>query len=431
MCGIAGFIGVSRNKKLSNLLITELFRHLESRGTDAAGVYATTTDGKVVYHKEPIKSSEFVKGEFWDKIQKQRFDLMLTHARATSKGGGNAAVNCNNHPFVTADHRIGMVHNGTIEEAEVLTEQYETNSATDSECLLRIFEHALDQPLLEEPGIKDAPDEVKQRLGGIKNIFSYIFRGAMAVAFGERLDEQARRLILFRNEKRPIWIADLRPLLGQIFFFSTPDIWWAALGNNSAISKKLAYSAQKLIELPSNQIWVMDIDKNNPHLTLDNLWKFKANTSYSSENFTPNGILRPKPPLVKDIEVITDLGPKDILKTHFQTSQIKGLIGCEDEEPLTINGHYTSTTSPNVDLDPSLYDEDTVSFDDSAYEEVPIGCVAHEEICEEIVTLIEKIKTIASNKSMEGSFNAMDYSTLIESLEQAKLDLAGTCKILD
>ena len=67
MCGIAGYIGKSKRPKFTYDLITGIFDKLEARGLDASGVYGTEFGeyGKVIYHKEPTRSSDFVKQDFW------------------------------------------------------------------------------------------------------------------------------------------------------------------------------------------------------------------------------------------------------------------------------------------------------------------------------------------------------------------------------
>jgi len=254
MCGIAGYIGQSKKPKLSFELLTHLFDHLETRGFDASGVWGTESgkNGRVIYHKEPIRSSDFIQKDFWKDLRKVKTNMMLVHARWKSRGNGLAATNANNHPFVSADKRIGMVHNGTLEEYKYLKDRYQILSDTDSEVLLRMF----------EDGLKDE-DDFDDRLNGIKDIWSVISRGAMAVAFGERVDDDRRFLYLFRNEHRPLWLADLRGLLGQIFFFSSPDIWYRAISGSNEL-KRVCSGTQNLIEVPTSQIWGMWIDEKHP-----------------------------------------------------------------------------------------------------------------------------------------------------------------------
>lgn len=213
-------------------LISNLLEKSENRGVDASGFWGI--DGtRIFYHKEPIKASQFVRTEAWQNLSKYQPHLLLTHARGASKGVGGPHLNWNNHPFVNDPKTIGLVHNGRIEDFEyqALKQQYEVRSACDSEILLRMFENFYD------------------RLLGIQNIFSLIHCGHMAVAVGEK-NSEGDSLFLFRNEHRPLWLVDLREYLGQVFFFSEPNIWKEA----TQTIKNIGYSA-RLIELPSYEIW--------------------------------------------------------------------------------------------------------------------------------------------------------------------------------
>lgn len=140
-----------------------------------------------------------------------------------------------------------------------MKKKYHVNSQCDSEILLRIFEQAKHQYsekfLNEYIGI--LPE--RERMAGIKDIFSYVTQGHMAVAIGEWKNNNGRNLWLFRNEHRPLWIADARNNLGQIFFFSDPSIWKSAanaIGDKSIINSKI-------IEVIDHEIWHFSLDSEN------------------------------------------------------------------------------------------------------------------------------------------------------------------------
>lgn len=112
-------------------------------------------------------------------------------------------------------------------------------STCDSEILLRIFEN-------HQQHIHNT------RLEAIREIFSLINVGHMAVAIGEKIDEHYS-LFLFRNEHRPLWIIDLREILGQVFFVSEPSIW-----EQSVKSVNIMHYA-RLIEIPEYEIWHFEL----------------------------------------------------------------------------------------------------------------------------------------------------------------------------
>lgn len=392
-------------------MITSLFSNLESRGTDASGVWATETskNSRIVYHKEAIRSSEFVKGEFWQDLKKSKLNMMLIHARAASKGGGIPAVNSNNHPFVSLDKRLAMVHNGSLEEAEFLKDKYEILSMTDSEYILRMYEHGLDKEYFE---IKDVPNDIAWRLNAINEIWSVVSAGAMAVALGEWIDENTRALILFRNDKRPLWLADMRKSLGQIFFISSPDIWFRALAGNDEL-KKLCWSSQKLCELPPQQVWYLMIDKEDPIVTDENLFKFGVSISDNGKDWEKGNYCSIKTACL-DIPVISPLDEEVI-----------------PPEPEIIKPTKLLQLFENK----SSYDYEATDCDDEnetneGFQEIMPPRNDHAAYCESIKQLAERIYTDATNMVMEGSLSVSDYQSLLESLEQTRYDLEGTLRIL-
>jgi glucosamine--fructose-6-phosphate aminotransferase (isomerizing) len=236
MCGLAGFIGNSKKPFLSNLLISKIFEKSEKRGTDAAGFWAIEKDdGKIFYYKEPVTSSQFIKNSNYQEALKSNLDLFLAHARGASKGVGEPQFNENNHPFVSEDNLIGLIHNGRIEEYDDLKESYKLSGKCDSEILLKIYENN------------------NKGLEGIKKIFDLITEGHMAVAIGEKHYKE-RVLWLFRNEYRPLWLIDLSESLNQVFFVSEPSIWL-----ESTEECRFNPFKQKIVEIPAGQVWRIDL----------------------------------------------------------------------------------------------------------------------------------------------------------------------------
>ena len=183
----------------------------------------------------------------------------MVHARGASKGVGEPAINSNNHPFTSSDKSLGLIHNGRVDDSEynALKQKFEVKSNCDSEILLRIIENSENFDL-------DLNEELyPHRLSGIKDVFSLINEGHMAVALGERGSDGDRMLWLFRNQYRPIWLVDMRELLGQIFFFSEPNIWEEAVVECGNF--KSSIKSQKLIEIPHGQIWFFRTTNDEEH----------------------------------------------------------------------------------------------------------------------------------------------------------------------
>lgn len=247
MCGIAGFIGNSKEPDLSYSLISSLFVQAESRGIDASGFWAVTSNHQIIYHKEPTKSSDFVGQSVWQEVDHD-CSIMLVHARGASVGVGSSLFNANNHPFVSTDQKIALVHNGRIpdEEYHPLYGSYDLESTCDSEVLLKLFESG------------EGSSNILKKLSGIQNIWRHVVDGHMAVAIGEF--GKTKKLWLFRNEHRTMWSVDLREQLGQIFFFSSDDMW-----TNSVFGSNLLYKHFRKANihlLATEEIKLMELKKS-------------------------------------------------------------------------------------------------------------------------------------------------------------------------
>lgn len=262
MCGIAGYIGRSNNPRLSYQVLTSLFERAELRGTDASGYWMSEygPKGRVICHKQPGRSSEYVKSAAWTNNSGVDANLAIVHARGASRGSGSPTVNKNNHPFVSESGNIALVHNGRIDSVEYdeLVRKYKVKSQCDSEVLLRIFEQAahIYSDEYVESYVGDCGH--KRRVAGIKDIFSLVNHGHMAVAIGEWLRDNERSLWLFRNEHRPLWVSDARECLGQIFFFSDPSMWRHAVAATDQSLRRC-----KTMEVPEYEVWHLTVNEES------------------------------------------------------------------------------------------------------------------------------------------------------------------------
>jgi len=255
ICGIAGFIGLSKDPSFSYEIITNLFKNTEIRGIDAAGFWGVNEKQDIIYHKEPIRSSDLVRKESWKAVKQFSPTLLLVHARAASLHVGTPEENTNNHPFTSTDRTLSLVHNGRIAEFDALKSKFNVASECDSEVLLRIIEAAPLRHKEKEIEKFTLSKEVAYRLAGIKDIYSLINDGHMAVAIGEILDNK-KYLWIFRNIHRSLWLVDLRESLGQIFFCSTPEIW------NQSISRCRNIYKHALLEVKPEEVWCFKYNKD-------------------------------------------------------------------------------------------------------------------------------------------------------------------------
>jgi hypothetical protein len=371
MCGLTGYIGESKKPVLTYQLITKLFEKSESRGLDAAGFWGTESgiDGRVLYHKEPLRASQFVKKEAWKNLASYNPNLLLAHARGASKGVGEPRFNHNNHPFTSSDKSLGLIHNGRVDECEyqAFKQKYELSSNCDSEILLRIFENK------------------PTRLEGIQDIFSLINEGHMAVSIGERLPNGERMMWLFRNQHRPLWIIDMREALGQIFFISEPNIWEDAVNECSGV--KTIAKSQKLIELPVEQIWQFKITCDEIHpKSVERYEVVKENLSnWTFDGKKYNRILN-KP----SFGVITNLDDNDQIISQFKIQK---------EYEVEENQDYISMSSIN-----------------------------HK--CDEMISIVESIRAYVDMIINEGSITDQDYDQLLQNLEDERQQLDALSRII-
>ena len=204
MCGISGLIGVSRDPRLSFEIASRLFEGIEVRGHDASGYWGVSRAGREIFHKEPTIPSDFIAKAPWKAVEGHDPTILLCHAREASKGVGPPENNENNHPFVSRDLSLAVIHNGRIPDDVYMPLKALCNpvSECDSEVLLRMLEQS---PLRMEEAIF--------------SLWNSLPRAHMAVAVGRN-----PHLWLFRNEHREAWFASVGKL-GQTFFFSTKQIW--------------------------------------------------------------------------------------------------------------------------------------------------------------------------------------------------------------
>jgi len=136
MCGIVGYVGA---QQASPILVQGLKR-LEYRGYDSAGVALLNGDGSVHVVKRPGKIRELEAALGADPTAAT---CGIAHTRWATHG---APTQPNAHPHVSNDGRIALVHNGIIENADVLRSQlqregYTFTSDTDTEVVVHLIDH--------------------------------------------------------------------------------------------------------------------------------------------------------------------------------------------------------------------------------------------------------------------------------------------------
>ncbi|MDA8715262.1 glutamine--fructose-6-phosphate transaminase (isomerizing) [Flavobacteriales bacterium] len=134
MCGIVGYIGT---KDAYPILIKGLKR-LEYRGYDSAGV-ALLHDGDLNVHKCKGKVADL---EAFSENKNLSGSIGIGHTRWATHGPPN---DVNAHPHVSGDGKLSLIHNGIIENYDVIKENllsrgHKFDSDTDTEVLVHFIE---------------------------------------------------------------------------------------------------------------------------------------------------------------------------------------------------------------------------------------------------------------------------------------------------
>tara|TARA_B110000014_G_scaffold139471_1_gene96675 strand:+ start:486 stop:1955 length:1470 start_codon:yes stop_codon:yes gene_type:complete len=167
MCAITGMFTEKSNACLSLYNALTVLQH---RGQDAAGMATCKDDGSLVLHKD--------NGLVRDVFDEKRMiglegQYGLGHTRYPTAGSSS---NTEAQPFyVNSPFGIVLVHNGNLVNTEALSSELynqdlrHLNTSSDSEVLLNIFAHALQNRAKKELEVSDifsAVDELHERAQG-------------------------------------------------------------------------------------------------------------------------------------------------------------------------------------------------------------------------------------------------------------------------
>lgn len=136
MCGIVGYIG----EKQAFPFLIEGLKKLEYRGYDSAGVALVKDQGELNVYKTTGKVANLETLVDGKDIEGH---VGIAHTRWATHGEPSVK---NAHPHVSMDGNIAIVHNGIIENYQVLKQQlvdrgYMFNSTTDTEVLCQLIDY--------------------------------------------------------------------------------------------------------------------------------------------------------------------------------------------------------------------------------------------------------------------------------------------------
>jgi glucosamine--fructose-6-phosphate aminotransferase (isomerizing) len=134
MCGIVAYIG----KKEAYPILIKGLQRLEYRGYDSAGV-ALLSNGDLNLYKKQGKVANL---EAYAADKDTSGSIGIAHTRWATHGEPNDK---NAHPHFSGNERLAIIHNGIIENYDVLKEELKTRgytfkSDTDTEVLVHLIE---------------------------------------------------------------------------------------------------------------------------------------------------------------------------------------------------------------------------------------------------------------------------------------------------
>jgi glutamine---fructose-6-phosphate transaminase (isomerizing) len=180
MCGIVGYIGNNDSKEI----LLKGLEKLEYRGYDSAGI-AVMNDHGVHVFKE--------KGRIADLREIVDFDVLantgIGHTRWATHG---VPSKVNAHPHQSSTSRLTLVHNGVIENYDLLKKEYLQNvhfeSDTDTEVIVQLIELFVNEGLEVEAAFRKT----------LK-----LLKGSYALAL---LDSQNNETIYVAKNKSPLLV---------------------------------------------------------------------------------------------------------------------------------------------------------------------------------------------------------------------------------
>ena len=224
MCGVVGL--VSKNEVSPS--IYEALTVIQHRGQDAAGI-ATLEEGRLHTRKQ----IGLVRDVFREKhINELRGQIGIGHVRYPTAGG--ASREFSQPLYVNSPYGISISHNGNLVNAEQLTKELykdnyrHLNTSSDSEVILNVFAHELQQASSFNPSPEQIFKAVEKTHLRLQGAYSVLLMISGVGLVGIRDPKGIRPLILGKKDNDLIgsdyMIASESPALSALEFEIEGDL---------------------------------------------------------------------------------------------------------------------------------------------------------------------------------------------------------------
>lgn len=218
MCGIVGYVGPQQAASI----VLKGLKRLEYRGYDSAGIAVIAQNGRIDIEREVGKLSNLESLLAQSPLQGH---IGIGHTRWATHGEPSKR---NAHPHLSMNGRVGVVHNGIVENflplrEELMAEGIVFNSDTDTEVIVQLLERYLESGMDLETAVRhtigqlegasaivamsvDDPDRlVCARLGNAGGITLGVGQDAMYIASDiPAILEYTRDMVFLENRQMAV-----------------------------------------------------------------------------------------------------------------------------------------------------------------------------------------------------------------------------------
>ena len=257
MCGHVGIINRELTKTGSDRLIKVFNQALYCgalRGTHGTGILGVELDGKAIYYKKAMSSSDFIELTKAKGIINGTNEFLCGHNRFATQGGHTAE---NSYPFYHGN--VVMFHNGTLDSWKWMSPG--KTFAVDSECLTYAISKS---------------DDIIKTLESIDGAFSLVW-----------YDTLSKTLNFARNKERPMFFGVVKGTGSIIYASEEGMIEWLAARNGVDLVNVTQTEVGKLISIPLDNKVKVKLTKFIPKvedLTWNKYYNYPKSEKYKDNN---------------------------------------------------------------------------------------------------------------------------------------------------